>query len=92
MYAKGILAATIGLTVLVIASLASGQEIATVAVPEPTDEAIRYYRSGNILWFGQIAWSVLVPALFLFTGFSARIGNWVTVTVSPRWFRCIGLI
>lgn len=44
-----------------------------VAVPEPSEKAMRYYRSGNVLWFVNLFWGLLIPALFLFTGFSARI-------------------
>ena len=55
-----------------------------VPVPEPTEKALRYARGGNWLWaLGQV-WSVLVPGVILFTGFSGwlrdrarRIGrNW----------------
>jgi len=47
-----------------------------VAVPEMTEQARSYYRSGNVLWVvGQI-WALFIPALLLFTGFSARLRNW----------------
>lgn len=48
-------------------------ETGPVAVPEPTEKAMRYYRSGNVVWVVDTLLSLLVPALFLFTGFSARI-------------------
>jgi STE24 endopeptidase len=44
-----------------------------VTVPEPSELAIRYHRSGNILWGIETALSLLIPALLLFTGLSARI-------------------
>ena len=44
-----------------------------VAVPEPSEKALSYYRSGNVLWVGQVLWGLLVPAALLFTGFSARL-------------------
>ncbi|HEX7335817.1 MAG TPA: M48 family metallopeptidase [Gemmatimonadales bacterium] len=45
----------------------------TVVVPPPSAAAIRYHRSGNVLWGADTALSLLIPALLLFTGFSARI-------------------
>ena len=55
-----------------------------VPVPEPDEKAVRYYRSGNVLWCARALWELFVPALILFTGFSARMrdraehigGNW----------------
>jgi STE24 endopeptidase len=46
---------------------------ADVPVPEPSPEALQFYRSGLWLWFVGRAWGIAVPALILFTGFSARI-------------------
>lgn len=48
-------------------------ETGPVAVPEPTEKAMRYYRSGNVVWVVDTLLGLLVPALFLFTGLSARI-------------------
>jgi Zn-dependent protease with chaperone function len=47
-----------------------------VEVPEPSDKAMSYYRSGNILWLASIAIGILFPAVILFTGISARIRDW----------------
>jgi Zn-dependent protease with chaperone function len=44
-----------------------------VPVPEPSAEVLRYYHSGNVLWLVATGWSLLVPGLILFTGFSARL-------------------
>src|SRR5436853_5505069 len=44
-----------------------------VPVPQPSDKAMRYYRSGNVLWGIDTLWSLILPALLLFTGFSARL-------------------
>ena len=38
--------------------------------------AIRYHRSGNVLWGIETALGLLIPALLLITGFSARLGRW----------------
>jgi STE24 endopeptidase len=47
----------------------------TVVVPPPSDAAIRYHRSGNVLWGVETMLGLLIPALILYTGFSARIRN-----------------
>jgi STE24 endopeptidase len=56
-----------------------------VAVPEASERTLRYYRSGNVLWLINMAWALLIPALFLFTGFSARIRD-VAQGIGRRWF------
>jgi STE24 endopeptidase len=61
-----------------------------VPVPEPTDKARSYYRTGTILWVVDNVWGLLVPALFLFTGFSARIRTWAA-RLGRRWFFTIAL-
>jgi Zn-dependent protease with chaperone function len=61
-----------------------------VAVPEPTAQALSYYRSGNVLWIVDNVWGLLVPAVFLFTGFSATLGSWAR-RVGSKWFFAIGL-
>ena len=47
----------------------------TVVVPPPSEAAIRYHRSGNVLWGVETVLGLLIPALILFTGFSPRIRN-----------------
>ncbi|MGE5234595.1 MAG: M48 family metallopeptidase [Acidobacteriota bacterium] len=44
-----------------------------VAVPVPSDKAMRYYRTGNVLWLIDNAWGLLVPFLLLLTGLSRRM-------------------
>lgn len=61
-----------------------------VAVPEPSAKAMRYYHSGNVLWFVNLFWGLLIPALFLFTGFSAKIRDWAQ-RLGRKWFWVIGL-
>ena len=56
-----------------------------VPVPEPSEKALSYYRSGNVLWIVSIIWGLLIPALFLFTGLSARIRNWAE-HLGRKWF------
>ena len=58
---------------------------APVPVPEPGEKAIRFYRSGNVLWCLRTLWEVAVPAAILFTGFSARIRDRAE-RIGRRWF------
>jgi Zn-dependent protease with chaperone function len=44
-----------------------------VPVPEPSEKAVRYYETGNVLWLVGTAWGLVVPCLFLFTGLSAKL-------------------
>jgi len=71
---------------LVVAS----EQIRRVAVPVPSEKAMDYYHSGNILWVVDTLWGMLIPALFLFTGFSARIRNWAQ-KIGKKWFLVIGI-
>jgi len=64
---------------------------APVPVPEPSEKALSYYRSGIVLWIVNILWGLLIPALFLFTGFSARIRDWAR-QVGQKWFSIISRI
>jgi STE24 endopeptidase len=66
------------------AAAAWGQDAGPVAVPEPSDKALSYYFVGNVLWAVGGVLGLVVPALFLFTGWSARIRD-LALRVSPRW-------
>jgi STE24 endopeptidase len=55
-----------------------------VSVPAPTDQALRYYRSGNVLWAADTVLSILIPGLILFTGFSARLRT-LAQRIGRRW-------
>jgi Zn-dependent protease with chaperone function len=61
-----------------------------VEVPPPSEKAQRYYRSGNILWVINVVWGILIPCLFLFTGFSARIRTWAQ-KLGRKWFFVIAI-
>jgi STE24 endopeptidase len=55
-----------------------------VAVPEASAKALRYYRTGNVLWIVETLWGLIVPAALLFTGFSARMRN-LAQRVGRKW-------
>lgn len=56
-----------------------------VQVPEPTAKALEYFRGNTVLWVVRTLLGFAIPALFLFTGWSARLRNaaarWGTGTV-----------
>jgi len=56
----------------------------TVAVPEPSALAIQYHRSGNVLWAVGTGLSLLLPALLLYTGWSARMRS-TAVRLGRSW-------
>jgi STE24 endopeptidase len=66
------------------------QSEARVAVPEPSPEALRYYHSGNRLWVAGTVLGFLVPALLLFSGFSARLRT-VAFRAGHRWLLALAL-
>ena len=61
-----------------------------VPVPEPSQQAMQYYRSGNLLWVLHQVWGLAVPALILFTGLSARLRDGAR-KVGRKWFFVIGV-
>ncbi|HEU5305013.1 MAG TPA: M48 family metallopeptidase [Gemmatimonadales bacterium] len=62
----------------------------TVVVPEPSQAAIRYHRSGNVLWGVETALGLLIPALILFTGFSASMRDGAR-RVGRRWLPTVAI-
>lgn len=56
----------------------------TVAVPTPSAVALSYHRSGNVLWAVSTGLSLIIPALLLFTGLSARLRSLAQRT-GRRW-------
>jgi Zn-dependent protease with chaperone function len=44
-----------------------------VAVPEPSETAMRFYRGNNVLWAVNQAWALLLTGGLAFSGLSARL-------------------
>lgn len=63
----------------------AADETAPVAVPEPSEQAMQYCRSGNMLWLAEQAWSIAVLVLLLATGFSAALRN-IARRFGRHWF------
>jgi STE24 endopeptidase len=55
------------------ATVESRPDTRVVEVPPASDKAMRYYRSGNVIWSVEQTLGLLLPALLLFTGLSARM-------------------
>lgn len=47
--------------------------VVPVEVPPPSEVAVRFYKSGNILWGVKALWGLVLPAVILFTGFSSKM-------------------
>ncbi len=69
---------------------ASAEGSGPVPVPQPSEKAMRYYRSGNLLWVVGTLWGLAVPALLLFTGFSARMRD-VARRIGRNWFFTVAI-
>lgn len=61
-----------------------------VAVPPPSTKALRYYHSGNQLWFAGLAWGLAVPLLWLWTGASVRLRD-LSWRLGRRWFVALAI-
>jgi Zn-dependent protease with chaperone function len=60
-------------------------QCANVIVPDATEQAMRYYNSGNLLWIVKQLWILAIPLLFLFTGFSAKLEK-TAAKWGKNWF------
>ena len=58
---------------------------APVTVPEPSPKAVSFYHSTMLLLAVVVLWNLLIPAGFLFTGFSARLRSWAEKT-GRKWY------
>ena len=63
----------------------------TVAVPEPTAEALRYHRGNNAVWAADTLLGFAVPAVLLLTGFSARLRALAARLGRGRWLPTVAL-
>jgi len=64
---------------------ASADETQTVDVPPPTEKALQYHASGNVLWVIDQVWSFLILIVMLGTGISARLRDW-SQRIGRKWF------
>jgi Zn-dependent protease with chaperone function len=64
---------------------AAQADTGAVPVPQATEKALRYFRGNNVLWIIETLWGLLVPALILFSGLSARIRN-LARRIGRKWY------
>jgi STE24 endopeptidase len=69
---------------------AARPEPGLVAVPQPSEKAMRYYRSGVAWWIFGTVWGLLVPAVMLLTGFSAGMRN-IAARLGRKWLFIIAV-
>ncbi len=74
------------------ASPAAGgrDEAEPVAVPEPSETALRFYRGNNALWVVNRAWGLLVTGGLAFSGLSARMRS-LARRIGRNWFFTVGI-
>lgn len=61
-----------------------------VVLPRPSEKAVQFYKSGIVLWLFHEAWGLLVPAVILLTGFSARMRT-LAAWIGRYWIFTIAL-
>ena len=69
---------------------ATVDERAPVPVPEPSEKAMAFYRSGMWIWGFNRLWAIALPAALVFTGFSARLRD-LASRIGRRWFPTVGV-
>jgi Zn-dependent protease with chaperone function len=62
-----------------------------VAVPEPSALAVRYYRTGVPLWVAGTLLDLAIPALLLWSGWSARMRTAARRLARGRWYPTVAL-
>jgi Zn-dependent protease with chaperone function len=95
--AAGLVAGLIGATLVARAALPdrpapapsssrSASDDAPVGVPPPSSQAVRYYRSGNVIWAVEQLLGFGVPAILLFSGLSARLRTFARRVTGRRFY------
>jgi Zn-dependent protease with chaperone function len=64
----------------------AGSDEGPVTVPAPSEKALRYYRGGNVIWLVEQFLGLALPALFLFTGFSAMLRTFASSLGRGRFY------
>jgi Zn-dependent protease with chaperone function len=70
---------------------AQASDTGVVAVPEPSALAVRYYRTGVPLWVAGTVLDLAIPALLLWSGWSARLRSAARRVGRGRWFPTVAL-
>ena len=67
------------------ASAPAPSDTGPVAVPEPSEKALRHAHSGDLLWATDQLWGLLVPGVILFSGLSGKVRD-VARGIGRNWF------
>lgn len=73
-----------------LAALAAAASEPLVAVPEPTEQAVRLYRSGVAVWWIGQALIVLIPGAIAFSGLSARMRSLARL-LGRKWLPTVAI-
>ena len=60
-------------------------------VPQPTPEALAYHHWQDLFWLADQALDFILPAVILFTGWSAGIRAWTAQVTGGRWYPTLAL-
>jgi Zn-dependent protease with chaperone function len=77
------------LAALLLAAPAFGAD--PLPVPEPTPEALAYHHGQDLFWLADQALGYLLPAIILFTGWSAGLMHWSRGITRGRWYPTLAL-
>ncbi|MBV9108409.1 MAG: M48 family metallopeptidase [Gemmatimonadetes bacterium] len=64
---------------------ASQADTGAVPVPKASEKALRYEAGNNVLWIMGTIWTILIPAIILFTGLSARMRTFAQ-RIGRKWY------
>ncbi|MFA6958888.1 MAG: M48 family metallopeptidase [Thermoanaerobaculia bacterium] len=64
---------------------------APVPVPVPGEKALRYHRTGNIIFAAATLWALAVPFAAAFSGFAARLRDAVCRVARGHWLATVTL-
>lgn len=78
---------------LILALIAAVPALADepVPVPQPTPEALAYHHGQDMFWLADQALGFILPAIILFTGWSAGIRRWAGRMTGGRWYPTLAL-
>ncbi|MFN0121737.1 MAG: M48 family metallopeptidase [Blastocatellia bacterium] len=83
-------ASTPSVTAATQAGATSAPAQGRVAIPEPDEKTMRYYHTGIGWWIFSTLWGLAIPALFLFTGLSARLRT-LAQGIGRKWLIVVGV-
>jgi Zn-dependent protease with chaperone function len=67
------------------------QNQAQVPVPAPSDKALRFHRTGNLLFAAGTLWALAVPLVAAFSGFGATLRDAVSRVARGNWLATVTL-